>query len=173
MPFYQSVASDGNDFTAAFGQEVVIPDGQGQANISVTIIGDTVPELNESLLVTLTSVELVTPLEEGPLLGELTEATLVILENDDPQGVFTVSGNGGNAVVQVVEPDDLSTGVTLTVERLQGSIGQVSVSWSVTGGTASQGLDFIGTWDQWVGNEDRRRRGEGTIADCHVVLPIL
>ena len=149
---------------------MVIPDGERQASIPITIIGDLVPELNESLLVTLTSVELVNPQEEGgPLLGQLTEATLVILENDDPQGVFTVSGSDGSMVVQVVEPDSLSTGVTLTVERLQGSIGQVSVSWSVTGGTALQGLDFIGERVLWTrrtegggagsGQEDGRRRG--------------
>lgn len=130
------------------GQAVVIADGEGQASIPVTIIGDAVPELNESLIVTLTSVELLNPpplVEGGPLLGDLAESTLVILENDDPHGLFTVSGSDGSAVVWVVEPDSLSIGVTLTVERLQGSIGQVSVSWSVSGGTALQGMDFVGT----------------------------
>jgi hypothetical protein len=143
------VASDGNDFITVVGQAVVIPDGERQASIPVTIVGDAVPELNESLIVTLTSVELVSdlsPLVEGgePVLGELAMLTLVILENDDPHGVFTVHSGDGSAVVRVVEPQELSTGVTLTVERLQGSIGQVSVRWSVSRGTALQGTDFIG-----------------------------
>ena len=129
------------------GQSVIIADGARQASIPMTIIGDAEPELDESLLVTLTRVELVTPSTEegGPILGAISQATVVILENDDPRGVFTLSGSDGSAVVRAVEPDSLSSGVTLTVQRLQGSIGQVSVRWSVTGGTADAGQDFIGT----------------------------
>lgn len=146
MPFYRSIASAGNDFTAVVGQALIIADGERQASIPVTIIGDAIPELNESLIVTLTNVELLSPVlvEGGPLLGEIAESTLVILENDDPRGLFTISGSDGSAIVRVVEPESLSTGVTLTVERQQGSIGQVSVSWSVSGGTALPGEDFVG-----------------------------
>lgn len=149
LPFYQSVASDGNDFTAAVGQSIIIADGQSQANIPITIIGDAMPELNESLTVTLTSVQLTNTegesvLGTGPILGAITQSMLVILENDDPRGVFTITGSDGSAVVRVVEPDSFAFGITLRVERLRGSIGQVSVSWSVSGGTAQQGQDFIG-----------------------------
>lgn len=127
----------------------MIADGQQQASLPVTIFGDMVHELNESLMVTLTSVELLSPAlveGDGPLFGDITESTLVILENDDPHGVFTLSGSDGSAVVRVLEPESDSIGVTLTVERLQGRIGQVSVSWSVSGGTAMSGLDFRGMY---------------------------
>ena len=65
LPFYRSVASDGNDFIAVVGESVEIADMDDQATIPVTIIGDAIPELNESLTITLTGVELVSPVEEG------------------------------------------------------------------------------------------------------------
>ena len=140
------MASAGNDFSPVTGGSVIIPDGQMQASLPVTIIGDNVPELNESLTVTLTNVELVsTPsTPASPILGDLRQSTLVILENDDPHGVLVVSGTDGSSTVRVVEPDTSTFGVTLRVQRERGSIGQVSVRWSVSGGSATEGDDFIG-----------------------------
>lgn len=119
---------------------------ESRANIPVTIIGDTIPELNESLTVTLTGVELVDPEGEngGPILGTITESTLIILENDDPRGVFAITASDGNPVLRVIEPDSFTFGIALRVVRQRGSIGQVSVNWIVSGGTARQGQDFIG-----------------------------
>lgn len=140
------MATNGNDFTAAVGQSLILEDGQREASIPVTIIGDAIPELNESLVVTLTGVELVNDsiLGGAPLLGQIVETTVVILENDMPYGVFVVSTSDGGDLVRVVEPDSRSVGVTLIVQRLQGSIGQASVSWMVSGGTATPGEDFDG-----------------------------
>lgn len=128
---------------------MVLADGQRSASIPVTILGDTTPELNESLIVTLTSVELDDTEETsvGPVLGAITEATLVIMENDDPRGVFMISGSDGSSLVRVTEPSSFTFGVTLNVERLSGSIGQVSVDWSASGGTAQPGQDFIGNFN--------------------------
>lgn len=140
------MASEGNDFSPVVGQSVVIPDGEATASIPVTIIGDAVPELDENITVTLTRVEVIG--EElvggGPVLGDITEATLTILENNDPRGVFAISSSDGSPLVRVTEPDSSTSGITLRVERLKGDIGQVSVGWSVTGGTAQSGQDFIG-----------------------------
>ena len=146
LPFYRSVASDGNDFTAGVGQSVIIPSMEREANISVTIIGDTIPELDESLTVTLTGVELVSPDGEGggPILGAISEAMIIILENDDPRGVFSISTSDGSRVGRVTEPDSFTSGLTLRVIRERGHIGQVSVRWAVSRGTAIQGQDFIG-----------------------------
>ncbi len=144
--FYQSVASPGTDFVPVVSQSVIIPDGAREVPLPVTILGDSVPELNESLLVTLTGVELTTPTESAamPVLGSLARATLVILENDDPRGIFVVETTDGRSEVRVVEPESLTLGVTLVVRRERGSIGRVSVAWSVTGGSATQGEDFTG-----------------------------
>ena len=146
------MASDGNDFTPVVGQSVVISDGVMQSTIPVAIIGDSIPELNESLTITLTNVELINPVvtEEdgsvrgGPILGDTPQSVLVILENDDPRGRFVITGSDGSSVVRVVEPDGFTFGVTLRVLREEGSIGRVSVSWTVSGGTATQEDDFIG-----------------------------
>lgn len=132
------------------GQSVILADGERSVSIPITIMGDDLPELNESLIVTLTGVELVNTggepvISGGPLLGAITQTTLTILENDDPRGVFIISGTDGRSEVGVIEPESFTFGITLRVERLQGSIGQVSVSWSVAGGTAQSGQDFIGT----------------------------
>ncbi len=150
LPFYQAVASEGNDFTPVVGQTILIPDGVAMATIPVTIIGDTLPELNESLTVRLVSVELVSasldgPSSDTPILGALDEANLVILENDDPRGRFAIYGSNGVAVTRVSESEAFDFGVSLTVERLGGTLGVVSVQWSVIDSTAVEGQDYTGT----------------------------
>lgn len=132
------MASEGNDFLPVVGDFVTIPGGMTQASLSVMILGDAIPELDESLTVRLTNVELVPPSSAGglvmsggtndgaPVLGNIIESSLVIAANDDPQGVFSISGNDGNSTILVPEP----SAVTLRVTRERGSIGEVSISWS-------------------------------------------
>lgn len=121
------------------------------ATIPVTIIGDSVPELNESLTIELVGVELITSSIEGtspigePILGDISSASLVILENDDPRGRFTISGSNGLSVTRVSEPDGTSFGVSLTVERQGGFLGVVAVEWGVVNSTATEGRDFTGS----------------------------
>jgi len=140
------VAAAGLDFVPVVSQLVIIPDGARNVTLPVVILGDMVPELNESLVVRLTNVELVTPTisQATPTLGSVVEATLVIEENDNPRGVFLLQTTGGGSEVRVQEPDDLTVGVTLLVVRERGSIGRVSVEWTVTGGSAIEMSDFIG-----------------------------
>ena len=147
------MASIGNDFTPVVGQSIIMPDGTQQSSLPVIIMGDTVAELNESLIVTLTSVQLISSpvfitgdidTSTGPILGNITESTLIILENDSPRGQFTLTVNGSSEVHEE-ELDGFTLGISLTVTRERGSIGRVSVTWSVSGGTAEEGQDFIGT----------------------------
>lgn len=64
---------------------MVFSEGQAQARISVLVVDDDIPELQELLMLQLTSVRgdavLVTP----------TLATLIIDPSDDPNGVFLFS----------------------------------------------------------------------------------
>lgn len=148
LPFYRGVATGGSDFVTAVGQSVVISAGFNSTQIPVTIIGDATPELNESLVITVTGVEVVTSGEVPislPLLGNLTSSTLTILENDDPHGLFTVYGSGGAGVVYIREPDTFSFSVMLTVERTRGTFGDVAVRWNVVDGRAIGNLDYAGT----------------------------
>ena len=132
----------------AVGQSIVIQAGLTTAQIPVTIFGDATPELNESLVVTITGTEVVTS-DEGsvslPLLGNLTSTTLTILENDDPHGVFVVYGSGGSSEIFIGEPDTFSFGVMLTVERSRGTFGDVAVRWNLVDGQAVEGLDYAGS----------------------------
>ena len=160
LEFYQSVASAGSDFVPVVGQSsVVIPDGASNVPLPVVILGDNVPELNESLTIRLTNVELATPTESqaSPILGSIVESTIVIEENDNPRGVFVLQTSEGRSEVRVQEPDEMTVGVTLVVMRERGSIGRVSVEWMVTGGDATEMSDFVGkirgvvSWVQSVG----------------------
>ena len=140
----------GSDFTTAVGQSVVIPTGLSTAQIPVTVFGDATPELNESLVVTITGVEVVTSGDvpaptSTPLLGNQTSSILTILENDDPHGVFVVYGSGGAGEVYIGEPDTFSFGVMLTVERSRGTFGDVSVRWNLEDGTAMENVDYAGS----------------------------
>ena len=121
------------------------------ATIPVTIIGDSIPELNESLIIELVGVGLIESSIEGtsssgePMIGAISITTLVILENDDPRGRFTIYGSNGLSVTRVSEPEGVSFGVSLTVERLGGTLGEVTVEWSVVNSTAQEGSDYAGS----------------------------
>ena len=154
LPFYQAVATEGSDFVSSIGRPVIIPAGSTSSHIPLTIIGDMTPELNESLIITLNDVEVASAIEGGApigisLLGGIVQSTVVILENDDPHGQFTIYGSNGERVVRISEPFRFNFGVTLTVERRGGTIGEVSVRWDVSSNsTAVQGLDYAGMCGQ-------------------------
>ena len=162
------MATGESDFASAVGASVIIPAGLSMAHIPVTIIGDTTPELNESLVINITGLEVVTSGEVTmslPLLGNLTSSTLTILENDDPHGVFIVYGSGGATEVYIGEPDTFSFGVMLSVERSRGSFGDVSVDWNLVDGIAVRDLDYAGT-----GMELRFADGESRTTVAFTIL---
>lgn len=118
------------------------------ANIPVTIFGDATPELNESLVITVTGLEVVTSDDVSmslPFLGNITSTTLTILENDDPHGLFVVYSSGQATEIYIGEPDTFSFGVMLSVERSKGTFGDVSVRWNLEDGTAVENFDYAGT----------------------------
>ena len=179
QPFYQAVATLGNDFTPTI-DAIIIPEGSNQSAIPITIIGDTTPELNESLIVVLTSVEVVRGGSMGgALLGAISETTVVIFENDDPHGLFYLVASNGRSEIRVREPVGFDFGVTLRVERRGGTIGEVQVRWEVVGGSATEGLDFAGLYTSYsfvfnlvpaqLGDKELSR-GVGTRLPCICVL---
>ena len=140
-------AMAGNDYVAIIGEEVIIEEGSSRANITVTILADDLPELNETFRLSLVSVSFAEELPEdsgegGPQLGAITTSEITIRENDDPYGRFTITGSGGESVVRVAEVGSL--GVSLLVTREAGRVGEVEVTWSVTGGSAVENVDFGG-----------------------------
>ena len=60
----------------------VIPSGMDTVPLSLSIVDDLTPELAEEFSIELTGVD------SGAKLGDVTMATVTILPNDDPNGLF-------------------------------------------------------------------------------------
>lgn len=143
----QQSAEAGIDYTSISGEEIIIPEGTTAANIPITILADNISELNETFQLVLNNVYLTEEIPEdfgsgGPQLGPITTVDIVILENDDPYGRFHITGSSGESIVRVQELANL--GVILNVDRQAGRVGTVQVTWSITGGTAIESVDFGG-----------------------------
>ena len=92
-------------------------------SVPVTIMADTIPELDEKFLVRLTRVDVTgeppSP-ENSPYLGNPREAVITILKNDDTYGAFRLYSDSPQATdnghtVPVEETQNLA--VVLIVER--------------------------------------------------------
>lgn len=143
----QQSAQAGVDYTSISGEEIIIPEDTTAANIPITILADNISELNETFQLVLNNVYLTEEIAEdfgsgGPQLGPITTADIIILENDDPYGRFHITGSSGDSIVRVQEVASL--GVILNVDRQAGRVGTVQVTWSITGGTAMEDVDFGG-----------------------------
>ncbi|XP_077988560.1 adhesion G-protein coupled receptor V1-like [Glandiceps talaboti] len=150
QPLYDSQADAGVDFVPVNSGSFQILDGANYGFVSVVILNDSIPELDETFQVKLESVRLldITPLYQNqPQLGVITEASVIIGSNDDANGVWRIYSSSPDATdngqsIAVLERDGLSVSVELVVERTGGAIGDVSVSWHVSGGSATKGQDF-------------------------------
>lgn len=123
----------------------MITDDSNTGTISVSIVDDEIPEVDESFVIILNSVELVDDINGGrdftfegdnslidsvPVLGSVTMTTIDIEENDDARGVFSFSTSS----VTTNEGDILS----VEIERSKGSFGISTIFYSVTAGSASE-----------------------------------
>ncbi|MFV2061734.1 MAG: Calx-beta domain-containing protein [Gammaproteobacteria bacterium] len=125
-------ATQGQDFTIALGNVSWADGEQGNKTISTTIINNAVVnEGTENFIVTLSLVS-----------GETT-----LVQNTATVTITDVSSSGG--VVQFSAPkftaleDSGNRGAVVTVSRLRGSSGSVSVDFSTSDGTAVSGVDYI------------------------------
>lgn len=137
-----------SDFVFVVGGNITIPAGSSNASIPVTVVADDLPELSENFTVALQGVQVLGPASSDPndlpTLGSITETTVTIAENDDPYGRFVVYYSSQQQEVRIPEPQGTgSLAVLLTVEREAGSIGNVQVTWSAAGVSASS-EDFTG-----------------------------
>ena len=74
---------------------------------------------------------LFSPVPKAPSLGPGSRVAVNILPSDDAFGVFAFSAESRSTVVQ-----ESAGSVTLTVERMGGALGVVSVYWEVQGAAA-------------------------------------
>ncbi|MEO1049272.1 MAG: YHYH protein [Bacteroidota bacterium] len=127
-------ATSGDDFTALTGS-VSIPNGQNSATIDVMVIDDSEDEIDETVILTLSST-----LPTGVSLGGSSNATVTIIDNDDPDTGFT-------AVVTVTAPDASATEgsddgrFSVRLDQSNSSGAGINISYAVSG-SATSGSDF-------------------------------
>ncbi|XP_016865453.1 adhesion G-protein coupled receptor V1 isoform X3 [Homo sapiens] len=144
----QAVA--GSDYEPVTRQWAIMQEGDEFANLTVSILPDDFPEMDESFLISLLEVHLMNisaSLKNQPTIGQPNISTVVIALNGDAFGVFVIyniSPNTSEDGLFVEVQEQPQTLVELMIHRTGGSLGQVAVEWRVVGGTATEGLDFIG-----------------------------
>jgi hypothetical protein len=122
-------ATAGADYTATSGT-LNFADGQTSQTITVPVIDDTLVEGNETFSVALSSPG------GGATLGSPAAATVTIVDNDVAgpgklqfsSATYSVSEGAGTAVI--------------TVQRVGGSQGSVTVRYATSNGTATAGSDY-------------------------------
>ncbi|XP_032873159.1 adhesion G-protein coupled receptor V1 [Amblyraja radiata] len=143
-------ATAGSDYEPTSGVWAVMHEGDAFANLSVLIQTDAVAELDEKFAISLLNVELlnvkVIP-ENQPTVGQPNISTVIIAMNGDVFGIFllyiaNINATEKGSYLEVREETRLT--VQLVVDRSGGSLGEVTVEWSVVGGTARKNIDFIG-----------------------------
>ena len=131
-----------------FLSDAIIPDGSVNGNITVTVVDDSVAELEERFSILLTSVEVVSDdgrdfdtgfdpslIDEPPRIGPVATSTFIILPSDDPFGTISLT----QARYDVVEGDTL----TIPVVRTGGTLATVFVQYTSVDRRAAVNNDFL------------------------------
>lgn len=134
------LATPNEDFIAVADGNVTIANGDTSTVVTVTVSPDTVPELTENLTMVLTGVWVADSddilAQDLPILDDDSLSVIVSIdENDFPYGLFTMH----SGQLQLVSVKEGST-ATLTIERMGGAFGEVSVEWNTT--IVSSGLEW-------------------------------
>ncbi|XP_073480601.1 adhesion G-protein coupled receptor V1 isoform X2 [Aquarana catesbeiana] len=146
---FSSQATAGSDYESVTGQWFTMPEGEEFANLTVSILTDSFPELDEQFIVSLLDVRLLNTtasLKDPPTIGQPNKSVVVIMMNGDAFGVFVIYTQSPNATVEghhIEVLEQPQTMVQLVIERREGSLGQVTVEWGIVGGTATRNVDFI------------------------------
>jgi Calx-beta domain len=125
----EGTASGTSDFAPVTSTLLTIPAGATSAPLSVSVLGDTAPETDETFVVNLTAPSHAT-------LGDAT-ATGTILDDDTP-GSFEFSLDDFRVTEGASE-------ATITVTRTGGRAGDTTVGFDVMDATAKSGVDFAPT----------------------------
>ncbi|ETE65236.1 G-protein coupled receptor 98, partial [Ophiophagus hannah] len=143
----QAIAN--NDYEPVTSQWMIMEEGEEFANLTVSILPDDFPELDEKFAISLLQIMLMNitaSIENQPVIGQPNTTTVLILMNGDAFGVFVIYSisphTTENGLYVEVQEQPQNT-VQLMIHRTEGSLGQVMVEWSISGGTATPNLDFI------------------------------
>uniref|UniRef100_A0A3Q2PRU9 Adhesion G-protein coupled receptor V1 n=1 Tax=Fundulus heteroclitus TaxID=8078 RepID=A0A3Q2PRU9_FUNHE len=164
----QAVA--GSDYTPVTAQSALMEDGSGTANLSVLILTDKLPEMDESFSIQILKVELVnlTASQKNlPTIGQPDKAVVTIGMNGDAFGIFLIYSLSPNATKEglYLEVREEPKVLPLVIERRGGNLGTVSVEWRFVGGKATPDADFIGNGGTLVFDGDLKKTVEIIIRD--------
>uniref|UniRef100_A0A672JI01 Adhesion G-protein coupled receptor V1 n=1 Tax=Salarias fasciatus TaxID=181472 RepID=A0A672JI01_SALFA len=148
---FSAQAVAGSDYTPVTTQSAFMDDRSEIANLTVLILTDKFPEMDESFAIKILKVELMNltvPEKDLPSIGQPDEAVVTIGVNGDAFGVFliyTLSPNSTNEGLYLEVREEPATVVPLVIERRGGNLGTVTVEWRFVGGKATPDVDFTGT----------------------------
>ncbi|XP_047184912.1 adhesion G-protein coupled receptor V1 [Scophthalmus maximus] len=148
---FSAQAVAGSDYTPVTAQSAFMEDGSQVANLTVPILTDKFPEMDESFSIQILKVELMnlTVAQKNlPSIGQTDKALVTIAMNGDAFGVFLIyslSPNATNEGLYVEVREEPTVVVPLVIERRGGNLGTVTVEWRFVGGQATPDADFTGT----------------------------
>jgi len=126
-------ATAGNDYIAISSGTLNWEDGDTETKtITVNITDDSDFEESETLKLTLSNPT------GGAIIGSQEITTLTIIDNDAPAGILQFSQASQNV-------NENAGSATITVTRIEGSTGAISVNYATANGTATAGSDYIAT----------------------------
>ncbi|XP_040899032.1 adhesion G-protein coupled receptor V1 [Toxotes jaculatrix] len=168
---FSAQAVAGSDYTPVTAQSAFMEDGSGVANLTVPILTDKFPEMDESFSIQMLKVELLnlTVAQKNlPSIGQPDKALVTIGMNGDAFGVFLIyslSPNATNEGLYLEVREEPTVVVPLVIERRGGNLGTVTVEWRFVGGKATPDADFTGTGGNLVFNGDLKKTIEIVIRD--------
>jgi choice-of-anchor C domain-containing protein len=121
-------AGSGSDYVATNGT-LTIPANASRATVAVTVLGDTLPEVNETFLLTISDAS-------HAMLGD-AQGVATIVNDDVPPGGPEISVGD----VAVREGDEGTVPALFVVTLSEPAFVPVSVNYSLAGGTALVGYD--------------------------------
>lgn len=149
------------DFDPASDQ-IIFLEGQREERINMTVVNELVPELSEQFVITLTSAVAgdnqtsSTPLSGASIDPTLSQAMITITENDHPYGLLQfvtspplpgVTITPATTIPEIFVEESVGL-VTVYVVRAQGVLGDASVEYITSEGSATSGgglPDFVPT----------------------------
>ncbi|XP_065821533.1 adhesion G-protein coupled receptor V1 [Labrus bergylta] len=168
---FSGQAEAGSDFSPVTAQSAFMDDGSGVTNLSVPILTDKFPEMDESFNIQILQVELINlPVvpKNLPTIGLPDKAVVTIGMNGDAFGVFLIyslSPGARNEGLYLEVREEPLVVVPLVIERRGGNLGTVTVEWRFVGGKATPDADFTGTGGTLVFDGDLKKTIEIVIRD--------
>ncbi|XP_026067280.1 adhesion G-protein coupled receptor V1 [Carassius auratus] len=169
---FSSQAVAGSDYITMTAQTATMLDRSRVANLTVPILTDSLPEVDESFVIKILSVSLAnmtTTTKNLPTIQQPDTALVTIAMNGDAFGIFLLYSINPNATqdgLYLEVREEPKTTVLLVIERRGGSMGQVTVEWKYVGGSATPNTDFNGTGDTLIFAEgDVKKTLEFVITD--------